>query len=63
MCSVTTLKMYGILWNKHKKQNAHKAEKGEYVDSVSELVAMCEKSGFIERYYVDSPKDKVDRCL
>ena len=41
----------------------NKAEKGEYVDSVSELVAMCEKEGFIPRYYIDSPKDKVDRCL
>jgi septal ring factor EnvC (AmiA/AmiB activator) len=24
---------------------------------------MCEKDGFIPRYYVDGPKDKVDRTL
>lgn len=41
----------------------NKAEQGEYVDSISELVAICETSGFIPRYYVDDPKDKVDRVL
>jgi hypothetical protein len=41
----------------------NKAEQGEYVDSVGELVMLCEKDGFIPRYYVDSPKDKVDRVL
>ena len=41
----------------------NKAEKGEYVDSISELVALCETDGFIPRYYVDEPKDKVDRVL
>jgi hypothetical protein len=38
----------------------NKAENGEYVDSVGELVMMCEKDGFIPRYYVDEPNDKVD---
>ena len=41
----------------------NKAEKGEYVDSISELVALCEKDGFIPRYHIDEPKDKVDRVL
>ncbi len=41
----------------------NKAENGEIVDSISELVMMCEKDGFIPRYYVDAPKDKVDRVL
>lgn len=41
----------------------NKAEKGEYVDSISELVALCETDGFIPRYYVEEPKDKVDRVL
>lgn len=41
----------------------NKAETGEYVDSISELVAICEKDGFIPRYYVDEPNDKVDRVL
>lgn len=41
----------------------NKAATGEYVDSISELVALCEKDGFIPRYYIDEPKDKVDRVL
>lgn len=41
----------------------NKAENGEFLDSISELVLICEKQGFIPRYYVDSPKDKVDRVL
>lgn len=38
----------------------NKAEVGEFVDSIGELVEMCEKDGYIERYYVDEPKDEVD---
>ena len=41
----------------------NKAATGEYVDSISELVALCEKDGFIPRYYIEEPKDKVDRVL
>lgn len=41
----------------------NKAESGEYVDSISELVAICESEGFIPRYYTDGPQDKVDRVL
>ena len=41
----------------------NKAEQGEYVDSISELVAICEKDGFIPRYYTDGPQDKVDKVL
>ena len=41
----------------------NKADKGEYVNSVSELVAICEKDGFIPKYYVDEPKDKVDATI
>ena len=41
----------------------NKSESGEYVDSLSELVALCEKQGFIPRYYTDGPQDKVDRVL
>ena len=41
----------------------NKNESGEAVDSISELVAMCEADGFIPRYYVDTPMDKVDRVL
>ena len=41
----------------------NKAEQGDYIDSISELVMICETDGFIPRYYVDEPKDKVDRVL
>ena len=41
----------------------NKAESGEYVDSVGELVAICEKDGFIPRYYIGEPNDKVDQTI
>lgn len=41
----------------------NKSSSGEFVDSVGEIVAMCEKQGFIPRFYVDGPMDKVDRTL
>ncbi len=58
------VKMYDMLMKSGKfTASQNKAENGEYVDSVAELVAMCEKDGFIPRYYVDGPQDKVDRTL
>lgn len=33
------------------------------VDSVGELVALCEKDAFIPRYYIDKPADKVDQVI
>lgn len=41
----------------------NKAESGEFVDSISELVSICEKEGFIPRYYTDGPMDRVDETL
>lgn len=42
----------------------NKAESGEYVNSISELVLLCEKEGgFIPRFYTDEPKDKADQTL
>ena len=41
----------------------NKAEQGEFVDSISELVTLCEKEGFIPRYYTDGPKDRVDETI
>lgn len=38
----------------------NKGESGDYVDSVGEIAMMCEKEGFIPRYYIDQPNDKVD---
>ena len=41
----------------------NKAETGEYVDSISELVELCEKEGFIPRFYIAQPNDQVDATL
>ena len=41
----------------------NKAESGDFVDSIGELIEMCEKEGYIERYYVESPKDRVDLTI
>ena len=41
----------------------NKEQKNDYVDSVGELVAMCERQGFIPRFATDIPQDKVDTTL
>ena len=41
----------------------NKAEQGEFVDAVGELIEMCEKQGYIERFYIDKPKDRVDLTI
>lgn len=41
----------------------NKKDKGEFIDSISELVELCEKDGFIPRYYTDAPKDRVDETI
>lgn len=41
----------------------NKAESGEFVDSIGELIELCEKEGYIERYYVEYPHDKVDLTI
>lgn len=41
----------------------NKAESGEFIDSIGELIELCEKEGYIERYYVEQPHDKVDLTI
>ncbi len=41
----------------------NKETKNDYVDSVGELVAICEREGFIPRFATDIPQDKVDVTL
>ena len=58
------IKMYDMLMKSGRFTAAQNKEaNGEFLDSISELVVICEKQGFIPRYYIDSPKDKVDRVL
>ena len=57
-------KVYDTLMKSGKFTAAqNKAESGDAIDSISELVEMCEKRGYIERYYVDEPNDKVDLAI
>lgn len=58
------IKMYDSLMKSAKLTAAqNKAESGEFVDSIGELVTICEHEGFIPRYYTDGPMDKVDKVL
>lgn len=58
------LKVYDTMMKSGRFTEAqNKSEKGDAIDSVSELVAICEKEGFIPKFYVDGPQDKVDRVL
>lgn len=41
----------------------NKADKGEFVDSVGELVQLAEEQGFIPRFYIEEPQDKVDATI
>lgn len=57
-------KMYDSLMKSGKWTAAqNKAESSEDINSVGELVALCEKEGFIPRFYTDGPQDKIDRVL
>lgn len=57
-------KVYDALLKSGKFSAAqNKAEDGEEINSIGELVAICEKEGFIPKYYVDKPQDKVDRVI
>ena len=57
-------KMYDSLMKSGKWTAAqNKAGEEEAIDSVGQLVAICEKEGFIPRYYVSEPKDHVDRVI
>ncbi len=41
----------------------NKAEDGEEINAIGELVAICEREGFIPKYYTDGPQDKADRVI
>ena len=57
-------KVYDALMKSGKFTAAqNKSESGEVVDSVGELIEMCEKQGYIERFYVEQPNDRVDMTI
>ena len=41
----------------------NKEQKADFVDSIGELIALCERDGFIPRFATDIPQDKVDATL
>lgn len=58
------VKMYDALMKSGKFTAAqNKGESGEFVDSISEFVVICEREGFIPRFYTDQPNDRVDETL
>lgn len=58
------VKMYDGLMKSGKFTAAqNKAENGEYLDSISEFVLLCEKEGFIPRFYTEKPNDRVDETI
>ena len=57
-------KMYDTLLKSGKfSALQNKEASGEYVDSIGELVVLCEKQGFIPTFYQGDPKDKVDQTI
>lgn len=58
------VKIYNDLMKSAKLTAAqNKNENGEAVDSIGELVALCERDEFIPKYYIDKPNDKADRVI
>lgn len=41
----------------------NKADSNDFVDSIGELIEMCERDGYIERYYNEQPNDRVDLTI
>lgn len=57
-------KMYDSLMKSGKWTAAqNKNLENEAIDSIGELVDLCEKEGFIPRYYIDKPNDHADRVI
>lgn len=57
-------RMYDSLMKSGKWTAAqNKNQTSSDIDSIGELVALCERQGFIPRYFVDQPQDKLDRVI
>jgi hypothetical protein len=56
-------KVYDGLMKSGKFTAQQNKEEGEFIDSIGELVELCEKQGYIERFYIDKPNDKVDATI
>jgi hypothetical protein len=57
-------KMYDTLMKAGKWTAAQiKESEEDVVDSIGQIVAICEADGFIPRYYTDGPQDKIDKVI
>ena len=58
------MKMYETMMKAGKwTAQQNKEEGNDAIDSIGELVAICERDGFIPKFYTEGPKDKADRVL
>ncbi len=57
-------KVYDTLMKSAKFTAAqNKAESDNFVDSIGEMVALCEEEGFVPKFHTDEPQDIVDLTL
>ena len=57
-------KMYDSLMKSGKwTAQQNKSDENEGIDSIGELVAMCERDGFIPKFYSAGPNDHADRVI
>jgi hypothetical protein len=57
-------KMYESMMKSGKWTAAQiKETEEDAVDSIGQIVAICEADGFIPRYYTDGPQDKIDKVI
>ena len=57
-------KMYDSLMKSGKwTASSNKDSETDLVDSIGELVLICERDGFIPKYYTSGPQDHVDRTI
>lgn len=57
------LKMYDSMMKSGHFTQAQAKEKSEEMNSISEIVSICEAEGYIPRYYIEEPNDKIDKII
>jgi hypothetical protein len=57
------VKMYDSLMKSGNFTARQNKSETDGIDSFAEFVELCEKEGFIPRYYTDKPQDKVDETI
>lgn len=59
-----TIRMYDALMKSGSFTAAqNKVEQGDVIDSIGEIIEMCEKQGYVEKFYIEQPNDKVDLTI